>query len=135
MQFKILNITLLLLTSVFSTTHAADIKPFTTDGCSVFPDGTLKQQGLWLSCCTEHDKAYWKGGTFDERKKADEALRICVIKVGEPLVAELMRAGVLVGGTPFLPTHFRWGYGWPYLRGYKALTEEEKAQIKTLESK
>lgn len=44
-----------------------------------------------------------------------------------------MLAGVRVGGTPYLPTMFRWGYGWPYPRGYKALTDEERQQIEALE--
>jgi hypothetical protein len=37
--------------------------------------------------------------------------------------------GVFVGGTPFLPTPFRWGYGWPYFRGYGVLSTEEEALI------
>lgn len=37
-----------------------------------------------------------------------------------------MRAGVGLGGSPYFPTDFRWGYGWSYVRGYKALTDEEK---------
>jgi hypothetical protein len=40
-----------------------------------------------------------------------------------------MLNGVRVGGTPYLPTSFRWGYGWPYLRGYKVLTAQEKKQV------
>lgn len=113
-------------TSVYSED---EIKPFTSDGCSVFPDGTLEEKALWLSCCTEHDFTYWKGGTYQERVEADELLRQCVVNVGEPLIAELMLAGVRVGGTPYLPTKFRWGYGWPYPRGYKAINEKEKKKI------
>lgn len=37
-----------------------------------------------------------------------------------------MFTGVRLGGTPYLPTSFRWGFGRPYLRGYKAITAEEK---------
>jgi hypothetical protein len=40
-----------------------------------------------------------------------------------------MLAGVRVGGTPWLPTRFRWAYGWPYLRGYKEAVEDELRQI------
>jgi hypothetical protein len=112
-----------------STAIAGDLKPFTSDGCSAFPDGTVKQKNLWLQCCTEHDKAYWAGGTSDMRAKADENLRKCVTKVGEPGIAKLMLAGVRVGGTPYLPTTFRWGYGWSFPRGYKQLTAEEQAMI------
>ena len=107
----------------------ADIKPFESDGCSAFPDGTLEQQELWLGCCKAHDYAYWKGGSYEERVRADEALKDCVAQVGEPEIAELMLVGVRVGGTPYLPTKFRWGYGWPFFRGYKQLSEEERKQI------
>ena len=106
----------------------ADIQPFTSDGCSAFPDGTVSQKELWLDCCIEHDTAYWRGGTYEERLTADEALANCVADVGEPEIAELMLAGVRVGGTPYLPTRFRWGYGWPFFRGYKALSDDEQAQ-------
>jgi len=77
------------------------LRPFTTDGCSDFPDGTLSHKTLWLSCCTEHDKAYWQGGTYDERRKADEELRRCVANFGEPEIAALMLAGVRVGDSPY----------------------------------
>lgn len=109
---------------------ANDIKPFTSDGCSAFPNGTIFQQELWLSCCTAHDLDYWQGGTYEERVESDQRLQACVEEVGEPAIAALMLAGVRVGGTPYLPTQFRWGYGWPYLRGYKALTTEEKRKVK-----
>ncbi len=113
---------------------ASDIRPFESDGCSSFPDGTIEQGELWLSCCVAHDYSYWKGGTYQDRVKADRELEACVASVGQPGVARLMLAGVRVGGTPYLPTRFRWGYGWPYLRGYKALTEEEINHIENLES-
>ncbi|MGO2131165.1 MAG: hypothetical protein ACTH4U_20775 [Pseudoalteromonas prydzensis] len=108
---------------------AENIEPFTSDGCSSFPDGTFTQKQLWLDCCTAHDYSYWQGGTYEQRLFADKQLQECVAKVGEPQIAQLMLAGVRVGGSPYFPTTFRWGYGWPYPRGYKALTEAEKAQI------
>ena len=112
---------------------AGEIRPFETDGCSSFPNGTFEQNELWLSCCVAHDYTYWKGGTYQERVAADKGLEACVSAVGEPSIARLMLAGVRVGGTPYLPTRFRWGYGWPYPRGYKALTEEEILQIEAME--
>lgn len=105
------------------------LSPFTTDGCSDFPDGTPSHKTLWLGCCTEHDKAYWQGGTYGERRKADRALQRCVAHVGEPGIAALMLAGVRVGGSPYWPTRFRWGYGWPWPRGYRAPTPAESEQI------
>ena len=108
------------------------LSPFTTDGCSDFPNGTLKQQDLWLRCCIAHDKKYWAGGTYGERLQADRELRDCVAAVGEPAIAALMLAGVRVGGSPYWHTPFRWGYGWPYGRSYQALTPEEKEQARKL---
>lgn len=113
-------------------TTASQLSPFTTDGCSLFPDGTQNHKDLWLKCCTAHDRQYWMGGTYDERLKADRELRACVQSVGQPAIAELMLAGVRVGGSPWWPSRFRWGYGWPYTRGYTALSEEEKEQARKL---
>lgn len=107
----------------------AEIKPFTSDGCSSFPNGTIDQQSLWVNCCIRHDLAYWKGGTYEERFQADQSLEQCVAKVGEPEIAKIMLTGVRAGGSPYFPTYYRWGYGWPYPRGYKGLTEKEKADI------
>lgn len=109
--------------------YADELKPFTSDGCSVFPDGTLSERTLWLSCCTAHDYAYWQGGTYGRRREADETLKQCVAEVGQAGIALLMLAGVRVGGTPLLPTQFRWGYGWSYPRWYGVLSEEELIEV------
>lgn len=121
---------IIILSLLPSIAFGADLDPFTTDACSAFPDGTIEQQSLWSECCIRHDIAYWQGGTYDERLKADQSLEQCVVKVGEPKIAKLMLAGVRVGGSPYFPTSYRWGYGWPYPRGYKAITGEEKSQIR-----
>ncbi len=117
---------------LYHPSYAGQIKPFTSDGCSAFPDGNRTQNELWLACCAQHDLAYWKGGTYQERLQADTELRTCVSKVGEKEIAALMLAGVRVGGTPFLPTSFRWGYGWPYPRFYRKLTTDEREEIRKL---
>lgn len=125
--------TLILVFTLLTTPALAeDIRPFMSDGCSSFPNGTLEQKELWLSCCEVHDYSYWVGGTYKQRLDADKALQQCVVAVGEPEIAQLMLAGVRVGGTPFLPTQFRWGYGWPFLRGYQVISEEERTQIEAL---
>ncbi|MCE2573073.1 hypothetical protein [Motilimonas eburnea] len=124
---------LLVLALLISNGAMADVlKPFTSDGCSAFPDGTLEHNELWLACCTQHDFAYWQGGSYSEREAADMALKECVAALGEQEIALLMQAGVRVGGTPFLPTTFRWGYGWPYPRWYGKLTESEQKQVQAL---
>lgn len=120
----------LLLMAATGIALGGELKPFTTDGCSVFPDGTLEQRSLWIDCCIRHDLAYWKGGTREERERADETLQACVARVGEPEIAKLMLAGVRVGGSPYFPTPFRWGYGWPYQRGYQALNDAERTEVR-----
>jgi hypothetical protein len=76
-----------------------------------------------------HDLAYWQGGTYQQRKDADIELKECVAAVGEKQIANLMLAGVRVGGSPFFPTTFRWGYGWPYPKLYGPLTQSELQQV------
>jgi protein tyrosine phosphatase (PTP) superfamily phosphohydrolase (DUF442 family) len=110
---------------------AADPSPFTSDGCSLFPDGTIKDRTKWCDCCLEHDKAYWQGGTADERKNADKILRDCVLeRTRDKNLAETMYLGVRAGGHPAFPAWYRWAYGWPYGRGYKPLTDSEKQQVR-----
>ena len=121
--------TVLVISLCVGCATSTKINPFTTDGCSDFPDGTPTHKTLWLGCCTKHDKAYWQGGTYNERREADKELRRCVANVGEPAIAALMLAGVRVGGSPYWPTRFRWGYGWPWPRGYRAPTAAERDQI------
>lgn len=83
-------------------------RPFVTDGCSSWPDA------CWVSCCVEHDAAYWCGGSPAQRREADRALRACVTEIAGPTWGELMYWGVRAGGGPRLPFAWRWGYGWPY---------------------
>jgi len=122
-------LTFLALTCLAGAVAAEDLAPFTTDGCSDFPNGTPSQQSLWLDCCIRHDLAYWKGGTREERLAADQALQSCVTQAGEPEIADIMLAGVRVGGSPYFPTSYRWGYGWPYRRGYRPLSDAEREQV------
>lgn len=105
---------------------ADKLSAFTTDGCSMFPNGTLHNKNLWAHCCIAHDLAYWLGGTEAQREAADAELRTCVSTLGEPRIAQLMYEGVRAGGSAFLPTTYRWGYGWDFLRGYKPLNTSEK---------
>ncbi|MES2624378.1 MAG: hypothetical protein V4628_03810 [Pseudomonadota bacterium] len=122
------------LSCVCAVAQGDELKPFISDGCSSFPDGTIEQNELWLDCCLTHDRAYWKGGTFAERERADLTLEACVAKVGESEVATMMLIGVRVGGSPYWPTRFRWGYGWPWPRSYGSLTPAELEQVRVRES-
>lgn len=109
---------------------ASDINEFASDGCSLFPDGTLNDPAQWCDCCFNHDVAYWHGGSETERKQADNTLRACVLeRTGDKALADVMYEGVRIGGSPVFPTWYRWGYGWKYGRGYKPLTEQEQKQV------
>lgn len=89
---------------------AAEVKKtpdfiFTTDGCSLVPDGD------WAACCIVHDIPYWCGGSEADRADADQFLQQCVNKHADA-VGDLYYIGVVIGGVPWLPTSWRWGYGW-----------------------
>jgi hypothetical protein len=119
----------LLAVALLSCTARPAIRPFTSDGCTLFPDGTPGDHRLWCGCCFAHDIAYWRGGTEAERLRADQALRACVLeKTGDPRVATMMYDGVRLGGSAAFPNWYRWGYGWPWGRGYQPLTDRERAQ-------
>lgn len=109
------------------------LQPFSTDGCSLFPDRSLIGKADWCRCCVAHDLAYWRGGTAEQRLKADQELQQCVAKAtGDKKLAELMFLGVRTGGGPYFFTPYRWGYGWPYGRRYEPLSSAEEAEADRL---
>lgn len=130
-----MRIWLLILSLLFCASSLAEeitIVPFTSDGCSWFPDGDLTNQEKWLHCCRAHDIDYWQGGTEVQRLASDARLYACISDVGLSKLGVAMLFGVRLGGTPYLPTPFRWGFGWPYPRGYQALSNHERMQVKSL---
>ena len=129
-----LNFTMISLVSLLAVSCQATRPPrlcdFESDGCSCFPNGTPRSPDLWKQDCEVHDYAYWKGGTWGERKEADLKFRESIRERGQPVVAEIAYAGVRVGGTPWLPTPWRWGFGWSgFPRGYAELSEEEERLV------
>ncbi|MCC2959744.1 hypothetical protein LK540_04775 [Massilia sp. IC2-278] len=107
--------------------------PFTTDGCSLFPDRAPAGQADWCGCCVAHDLAYWRGGSAAERLESDRVFRQCVRAASRsPALAGTMYGAVRAGGVPWLPSPFRWGYGWDYGRLYRTLSLEEDAQATAL---
>lgn len=103
---------------------------FSTDGCSVFLDAS------WVDCCVEHDKAYWCGGSAAERKRADRELRACVADVGHTALGWSMEKGVWMGGVPWLPSSWRWGYGWEdWPRGYEPDVDRAEPRKPSRESR
>jgi len=95
------------------------ILPFTSDGCSMFPDGE------WKHCCFAHDATYWVGGTQVERYEADLLIKKCIAQSGHPVIARIMYRGIRVGGRPSTGRSYRWGYGWSYPIGYRKLNFEQ----------
>lgn len=111
----------------FSVAQLA-LKPFASDGCSLFPDRAYINKKDWCTCCVAHDLAYWRGGGTEQRLRADEALRDCVLKAtNNKALAELMFVGVRSGGGPYFFTPYRWGYGWHFGRAYLPLNADETA--------
>jgi len=96
----------------------ASVRPdylFTTDGCTHWFDNS------WTACCVAHDIAYWCGGGEEDRKEADRLLRQCANQK-RPFLGDFLYASVRVWGSPWLPTPWRWGYGWKeWPRGYEKL--------------
>jgi hypothetical protein len=110
------------------------LSPFTTDGCSRFPDRSPLGKSDWCGCCVQHDLAYWRGGSAEARLWADNELSACVQRSsGNKALAGLMFNGVRAGGGPYFHTSYRWGYGWTFGKGYAALTPEEVALADKLE--
>ena len=111
---------------LFACSNESPLRAFSSDGCSLFPDASLINQGDWCSCCVEHDLLYWRGGTKEEREMADLQLKDCVLqKTDDEILANVMYEGVRFGGSPYFYNWYRWGYGWSYDRKYQALTPDE----------
>ena len=112
----------------------APIRGFRTDGCSWFPDGTPGDRERWKHCCVAHDRAYWRGGSCAERHAANDRFRECVAEAHNGALGWTLYVGVTAGGSAWWPTYFRWGYGWPYGRGYRELdADEARMASETLE--
>lgn len=128
---------LICLLSIAPPVVADTLKPFATDGCSMWIDGPPGSPNLWRHCCVAHDLAYWAGGTEEQRKHADEAMKLCIQNAQQPMIASHTYNSVRMGGGPYWPSTYRWGYGWHYLngiwpRGYKTPSPDEQAQINRL---
>lgn len=107
------------------------LNEFKSDGCSLFFDKSPFSDKDWIECCYKHDLAYWRGGTKEERKRADIKLKECIYeKTNDANLAEQMYYGVRLGGSAYFPTWYRWGYGWTYGRGYQPLSPEEEKLVR-----
>jgi hypothetical protein len=97
-----------------------------SDGCSGGMSATYAQltvlhekhgvQLPWRDCCVIHDEAYYKGGSKQQKLIADQNLKQCVSEtIGEEnlgiVLGIMMEKTVNIGGLPYFPTSYRWGYG------------------------
>lgn len=87
-------------------------EPYRTDGCTLVPDFNFR------TCCEAHDRAYWCGGTKAQRLMADHDFKQCMIDYDHPILARLYYRGVRASAVPWLPTYWRWGFGWKKSFGY-----------------
>jgi hypothetical protein len=97
------------------------MRPFSTDGCTMYGEGTCRKPYAWVHCCIQHDYKYWHGGTLEEKQEADQELSRCVGESGFTDHGFLMLLGINL----FASHTDRWGSGWHQNPGYRALTGEE----------
>lgn len=114
-------IALWLIVVFYASAGAEELNTPLYDGCSGGMSATWRgifgKAPPWEDCCDTHDIAYAKGGTREQRGVADLKLMRCVRRHGYPLVAEKMYIAVRVGGVPWAPTPYRWGFetdSWTY---------------------
>lgn len=124
-----MKILLCLLPLFLFNTYASEpevLKPFSTDYCTKYPEGTRAQPELWKHCCLEHDLYFWAGGLQADRRVVDLQLRSCVEATGALNHARLIYAAVTVGGSS--PVRFKtkqWGNAFVERPRYQALSEAE----------
>lgn len=103
------------------------LRPFETDFCTSWSEGTFRDRNKWAHCCVAHDLHYWAGGSKNDRLEADKGLRSCVTKAHSKAMGDLMFLGVRAGRLS--PIKFKakgWGFAWPKTRTrYQALNTEE----------
>lgn len=128
-----MNIFILLISLVFTPLRAFEtesLKPFLTDYCTSYPEGTRAKPELWKHCCEEHDLFFWGGGSLDDRKTVDLRLKSCVEATGAETQARLMYTAVTIGGAS--PIRFKtkqWGHAFVNRARYQSLSEDETRQL------
>lgn len=108
---------------------AYSIDSFSSDGCSMYPNGTIHEPNLWAHCCFVHDISYWMGGPKGKREIADEELKLCVAQTTHLTHGEIVELGVRTGGAPYSIWPWRWGFGHSEIRPYSPLTQDELDDI------
>ncbi|MBY0385831.1 hypothetical protein K2X05_11800 [bacterium] len=114
-----------------STLHNR-LQPFFTDGCPhILGAISYPKEDQWKLCCLEHDKTYWKGGSLEERQKADSDLHACITERGSPEAARLIYYSIRSAQKN--PLSLPWGYGWVLPRSSAPHSPHEIAEVKKME--
>ena len=121
---------------ISSFAWADDVRPFKTDFCTNFAEGTRDEPALWKHCCLVHDMFFWAGGSKADRDIADLDLRSCITKTGATQIANLMYLGVRAGSlSPIKYPDKQWNNGWKERPTFQALTSKDidkvEAEIST----
>lgn len=119
----------------FSFAYAGQLKPFESDACTMFSNGTVTQPKLWEHCCFEHDLRYWFGGSKSDVDASDLELRSCVKKVAGQRWANLIYNGVRTGHSSPVKSKYAWSWGWDPSRDLNPLSNEEIEYVKSELSK
>ena len=124
-----LIIGVILLTSSFTLSGRErkdqGLKPFVTDGCTLFIDGPPRRPNLWRHCCVEHDLRYWLGGNLNDRNIADLRLRSCVEAASSKKWGDIIYWGVKTGQRSPIKFGHRWNWGWLIARELITLNANE----------
>ena len=99
---------------------------YSSQGCATAPDRSVIESSDWCDCCREHDIAYWRGGTKQQRDHADVRLRKCInVKTNDDELANNMTESANRGEGAYFFAGYRWGYGWQRERNFQPLSEKE----------
>ena len=120
---------LLFVLSVSASEQKNTLKPFFTDGCTLFVDGPPGQPELWRHCCVAHDLRYWFGGSNHDLDKTDLKLKACVENVAGPVWAEVIYQGVRLGHKSPIKNKTHWSWGWMIERENKGLNLIESLYV------
>lgn len=110
--------------------QASELKPFETDYCTMFFEGTWQRPNVWKPCCFEHDLRYWFGGKKSEMHKADLELKQCVRQRAGSFWANLMYYAIRTGHFSPIKNKYKWGWGWSTARHFQELSNEDKLYIR-----
>lgn len=120
---------LLIVLLLFSFNGKASIeklRPFKTDYCTNYPEGTKSDPEMWKHCCLSHDLFFWAGGRKEDRYISDLELRKCIEKTGAKNQARLIYYAVRLGSySPVKYSDKKWGNGWMNRPDFFPLTSEE----------